>query len=376
MPLATTKGALIWRTAGGDNSRSGRFAQRVQPATKPRLQLRATAAVQASVVFGSTDTAFVADMAGTLLAFAPDGGLRWRVSLPAGVAASPALSPDDQTLFAGTLAGTVHAVEAATGRLRWEHSIPTTSDPRILSDLLWWAAADSVVCSSWGGQFHALTSTSGTTKRTWDAGRAPAAAAATDSTGHCFCLRAASENGVQLLRISPDGTESVLHTEAASEDWIRRVPVVAAPVLDAERARVYALINRERGAALLCWSLPANRLLWSQSLPHCSTATPTLLADGSIAVADLAGTLHALDPLEGAVRWQYTAGVDYFLAGPVADDAGTIWIGDPLGRVHEVQPTGQGRILFEAARSLQARPSFSPSGHLHVPGTDGTVRVF
>ncbi len=327
-------------------------------------------------MFDGSGTAFVADMSGTLLAFAPDGSVRWRLSLPAGVVASPALSADDEALFVGTFAGTVHAVEAATGRLRWEHRLPTASDPRVLSDLLYWATADSVVCSSWGAQFHALDAASGTTKATWNSGRTPASAATADSSGPCFCLRAVPRNGVELVSVRPDGAESILHTEPASEDWIRRVPVVAAPVLDAERARVYALLNRERGAALLCWSLAASRVLWSQSLPHCSTATPALLPDGAIVVADLAGTLHTLDPVEGAVRWQYSGNADYFLAGPVTDAGGTIWIGDPLGHVHEVRSTGEGRVLFECPRSLQARPSFSPAGHLHVPGTDGTVYVF
>jgi len=110
-------------------------------------------------------------------------------------------------------------------------------------------------------------------------------------------------------------------------------------------------------------------------LPYSVQATPALRKDGTILLADLAGSVNAID-LDGSLLFRYSAGCDYFLAGPVCDAGNHCYVGDPLGMLHSIDARGSGKPVFEARRSVQARASYSPDGSLHVPATDHAVYVF
>ena len=103
--------------------------------------------------------------------------------------------------------------------------------------------------------------------------------------------------------------------------------------------------------------------------------TPALLSNGSLVVADLNGVIQTLSP-QGSLRYRYHTGAPYLLAGPVCDREGTVFVGDPEGRLHHVSPQGTGEIVFEARRSIEARPAFDPYGQLYLPSRDGKVYVF
>jgi outer membrane protein assembly factor BamB len=92
-------------------------------------------------------------------------------------------------------------------------------------------------------------------------------------------------------------------------------------------------------------------------------------------LADLAGVVHVLAP-DGSPRFRYVSGADYLLAGGVSDGQGTVYFGDPAGVVHRLRPDGTGQPVFEAPRSLQARPSFDRRGNLYIPSTGHQVYVF
>jgi hypothetical protein len=94
-----------------------------------------------------------------------------------------------------------------------------------------------------------------------------------------------------------------------------------------------------------------------------------------VLVADLAGSVHGFSA-EGTLRFRYSTGSDYLLAGGAGRTDGTFWIGDPLGVVHAVDRDGSSVRFFEAPRAIQARLSFDPLGRLHVPCTDRHVYVF
>src|SRR5690606_25000539 len=202
-----------WRMAGGDSFRCGAFPAplRVRPRTTVR-RLRASGAIQASPVFDHEGTTYIADMAGGLRAVSARGREGWRVALGGGVLATPAVSSTGR-VFAGTLTGEVIALDAETGSVVWRRSIPTRSDPRILSDLLYMDAVDLVVLSSWGGRFVALSGENGDTRFGWDAGVSPRSAATADNRGNIYFQRAVADRGVELVRIDGSGGEAVLHQE-------------------------------------------------------------------------------------------------------------------------------------------------------------------
>jgi len=364
----------VWTAAGGPG-RAGLFPGPVRLAPKPTRRLVALGAMQASVVFDEQDRVFVADMAGWVQAFTQEGGLVWQRQLAGGVSASPAVDVEGGRVFIGTHAGWVYALQTADGAVLWRRSLPTKGDARILSDLLYLPAQQSVVLSSWGGQFHALDTASGETKHTWDAGLWPQVGASADVQGNLYCLRTRRGEGVAFFRVSPDGKETVLHNQPESRRGAQRMAVAAAPVLDEARGVVYFITNGDRDCEVHAWLLQEQRHLWKRGLPRTVMATPALGPTGNLLLADMEGSIHALAP-DGASVFRYLSGADYLLAGPVCAADGHAFAGDPLGRLHAVDSTGEGGPVFEAARAIQARPAFDRRGNLYVPSTDRTIYVF
>jgi outer membrane protein assembly factor BamB len=342
---------------------------------RPFRRVEARGAVQASAVFDSENRAFIADMAGFVQAFASNGRLVWRTQLEGSILATPAVDGEGARLFVGTSAGCVYGLATSDGALLWRREIPSQTDPRILSDLLYLPKQKGVVLNSWGGRFHALDAASGESQFSWDAGPFPYAGAAADAEEGLYCVRALRDGGMQFVRVEAGGKESVLYQQAVDEKNQGRVFVAAAPVLDETRRCVCFVMNRGRDAVVHAWSWESGTLLWSRRLSAAVWATPTVLQDGTILVADLAGYVHALGP-EGALRFRYASGCEFLLAGSVCDQTGTAYFGDPLGFVHCLSPAGLGNPTFEARRAIQARPAFDCYGNLYLCSMDREVYVF
>lgn len=364
----------VWRTAGSDHGRRGLFTAAVAISRRTTHRLKACGAVQASAVFTADGTVFVADLAGHVQAFSSAGRKLWDTPLDGGVSATPALALDETFLYAGTHAGTVYALGAADGKVAWRTAVPTKSDPRILSDLLYQAASDRVVLSSWGGRFVALDARSGVEAASWDAGISPGAAATADAAGNLYCLRAVASRGIEFLRVCPAGAETVLHREPETSRGARRALVAAAPVLDESRGQAYFILNADKTASLVAWSLAEGRIRWREGIGVGVQGTPAVRADGAVIVADLGGEVHGFSAGGWRLFTCYTDG-DYFLAGPVVEAGGRVLLGDPLGRLHLVESDGRRRVLCEVPRAIQARASFDPTGNLYLPVTDKSVYV-
>jgi outer membrane protein assembly factor BamB len=367
--------SIVWRMAGGNAARTGRFPTKDSRSIKLEQTWRAGGSVKAPVVFSGEGVAFVADMSGGVAAFDADGGILWRKQFPGGISAAPALCGSKERLFVGTLRGSVCALSVGDGRELWRYEVRTESDPRILSDLLHVDAMDSVLLSSWGGRFVGLSTKTGEECGAWNAGVYPRSAAAADRDGNVFLVRAVWDQGVELVQVSPAGEESVLHREPPSPRGAKRTVVAAAPVLDGERSQVCFITNRDREAVLQAWSWKSGGIAWRRALPAAVAATPSVDGRGRSIVADLAGTVRCVDG-DGTPVWEYATGCEYLLAGAVIDGAGSTWIGDPWGRLHQIESDGRGKVVDEAERSIETQPSFAPDGRLVVPGTSGEVRVF
>jgi outer membrane protein assembly factor BamB len=364
-----------WLASGGGRARGGLYAGRVQLEVEPGLRLSMAGAVQASAVFDNEDRGFVADMTGAVRAFGADGARIWETTLEGGVSASPAVDAKGERLFVGTHSGWIYAIRNRDGAVLWRSRLATQSDARIVSDLLHEPTQGVVVGSSWGGRFHALDARSGESRRTWDAGISPGSAAAAGADGTLYCLRAVAGEGTVFFRVSPDGEERVLHREPEATRSANRLVTSAAPVLDEARGRVCFMANGDKAGRLHAWSVEGERLEWSRDLPAASVATPTLGGDGTIVIADLEGNLRSFD-VRGEPRFVYATGCEYLLAGSVTDADGRVYLGDPWGRLHVVEPDGAGRPVHETARAIQARPSFGLEGTLYLPGTDRAIHLF
>ncbi|HOJ60153.1 MAG TPA: PQQ-binding-like beta-propeller repeat protein [bacterium] len=380
MTQETKNRPTVWRTSGGDNTRRGCYRGKAATAAQaghPQSILRAQGGVRASVVFDARNTAYIADMAGSIQACGEEGGATWVTGLEGGIAASPVLSPDDAQLYAATVRGYLYALDASSGQTAWRVSIPSKTDPRILSDLLHLPRLNAIVLNSWGGNFYAIDAGNGQIISSWSAGITPYAAAAADPEEHVYCLRAVWEPaGIQFVRIDPvTGKEEVMHFESKKTRPPSRMTVAAAPVLDIERNVVYFITNLDKECLLFAYSLQSGAVLWNHPLSRYVQAIPCLRPDGSVVIADLHGEIQVFAP-DGSRRFRCPTGTDYLEAGAVCDQSGWIYLGDPEGHVHALNPNGVDRVLFEAERAIEGRPSFDNRGYLFIPSMDSNIYIF
>lgn len=364
-----------WALSGGNPQRTGLFGGPVELPHEPDLRLQMPSSIQAPVIIDTVGRAFVADMAGTVCAFAPDGCLLWRTIVDAGVVAAPGLEPGTDRLFVATVAGSVYSLDGKSGAQLWRSLLPSSSDPRVLADLLVLSQLRRVVASSWGGYFHSLSVETGQSLVTWRAGVSPRAAASAGGDGHVYCIRALPREEVQLLRVDSSGTESVVHAYRPRVRGSGRALVAAAPVIDLQRDRVYAILNEDQEGCLCAFGLTDARLLWRHRLGRAVSATPALGPDGTILVADMEGCLRAIAP-DGSMGWVVSSDSEYLLAAPVCDGRGCVTWATPTGILYQTGPDRASRPWFRAARSLQAQPSLAGNGDLYVPCTSGHVFVF
>lgn len=370
---AAEKAPRPWSVSGGDNSRRGQGGTKAVIGSKPRLKLKTRGAIHASPVFDEAGRCLVADMAGWVQAFAPDGRQAWQVQLDSAISSTPAVGLKQGRLFAGTHRGSVYALETSSGATLWRKTVPSKTDPRILSDILHLERSQLVVLSSWGGQFVALDAESGQERFTWAAGVYPSSAAAADAQENVYCIRAVDDRGVECVRVDTAGKEQVLHREPADDRGVRRALVAAGPIIDAAQDLVCFVLNRKKSAELLGISR-SGEVRWRRNVPFTVQAVPTLQRDGSFLLTDLAGAVLGFGP-EGGLALRHETGCEYLLGAAVANADGAAYLGDPWGRIHQVDPDGTVRILFEAPRSIQGRPSFDSAGRLYVPCTDRSVYV-
>jgi outer membrane protein assembly factor BamB len=370
----------IWRTSGGSNCRAGLFEGTFRMDATP-ASLTASAGIRAAPVFDAISSSYLADMAGGVFSYTGEGRKRWGIQLPDGICASPVLDPFDRHLFVGTLGGEVYALDSSSGRILWKKTVPSTSDQRILSDLLYLPQQRLLVMNSWGGQFFALDVETGTSLKAWPAGISPSASAAASAEEVIYAVRTESSeesNRSGLLCFTLDSRsrqEAELFFEPLESQQVKRVAVAASPLLDEVRRRVYVVANVKNDSKLYAFCLSTQKILWSRGFTRFIVATPALLPDGSIAVADLNGVLHVISS-SGSLRYRYHTGAYYLLSGPICDVEGKILVADPEGKLHLVLPGGTGEVVFEADRSIEGRLASDPGGRLHLPSMDGQVHVF
>lgn len=363
----------IWRMAGGDPARRGFFPDAIRVRAREMARLPASGAVQAAAVFDAAGRVYVADLAGGVQAFTGTGDRRWRVTVGAGISATPALNPTDTLIYLGNHAGSVFALETETGAVRWRRDIPSRRDPRVLSDFLYLAGPELVVFSSWAGRWYGLDSGTGETRLEWEAGIYPRSAASADREGNVYAMRAVGGRGTEVVRTRVGGGETVIHREPEDSRGAGRALVASPPVLDEERGVAYAVFNREKAGRLLAWSLGTGERLWARELPASVQGVPAVMGeDGLVVMTDLAGEVHGLGP-DGAPRFRVSLSCDYLLAGVVGAARGWCWVGDPLGRVHELDAGGGRRTVVSLPRSVSGRLAFDPTGNLYAPCTDHAV---
>lgn len=372
---ASQASRFVWCMAGGEVSRRGYFPGRVRLRGTPIRRLPAQGGLRGSPITGPSALVYLADMAGWIQAFDAAGERVWQTRLHGSVSAAPALDPETGRVFVSTHGGITYAMHGENGSILWQRAISGSGDRRITSDLLYLGSPPSVVLSSWGGEYIILAASSGEVIRHWDAGIYPRCGAAADSSGHRFFLRAVDGQGIELLSVMESTPLRVLYRQPEGDRGARRMVVAASPVVDESRSVVYFITNLDRASRLNAWSLEANRLLWQRDFRRMAVATPAVAANGLILFAGMDGILRGLQPEDGSTVFEYSTGCDYLLAGAVCAREGGVFLGDTNGILHGLDLEGHGSGIYEAPRSIEARPAFDHQGNLLLPVSDGSVIV-
>jgi len=385
MQTHSNEPTTVWRTMGGDNSRRGISASSFTPKGKPSLRLEAKGSVLTAPIFDRKGTIFIADMAGWVQSFSPDGKPLWQRDLGGGIRSTPVLDEEENRLYAGTLTYGIFALDAKTGEVIWKKPLTEKNDPRILSDLLYLPKAKLVIASSWGEEYVALDAISGEKRFSLPAGFSPQAAASATSEETIYILRAKAPRppdrpscAVRLLQVDAQtGKETSLLEQKQSPDKAgsRTMAVMAAPVIDEPRNRIFIITNLDHEAVLHCLALASGEEQWQARFTRNVYATPAVSRRGDVVVADLNGEAHCFDE-KGTRRYRYPTGAYYLLSSPVCDREGRVIVGDSEGKIHVISPEGVGEPFFEAERCIQGRPAFDPEGRLFAPSGDGNVYVF
>ena len=148
-----------------------------------------------------------------------------------------------------------------------------------------------------------------------------------------------------------------------------REPIEGAPVLT--KRMIYAPVAAGKHT-LVAHDFVDGRRVWALRLgPH---QAGLLLEGGTLVAAGMDGTVRALDPADGATRWEATPdSTAGFFATPVALDASTIAVADDEGRVTALDlATGTTRWTHTLGAPSYETPAFH-DGRLFVPTTRGRL---
>jgi outer membrane protein assembly factor BamB len=282
------------------------------------------------------DSAVFGDASGTVYSLRLDtGAVRWKFKTPAPVFSTPDVA-GDLVIFASA-DGVVYALEAANGKEVWRASSPRpiVACPRVDGNKVFIGSSD--------GSFRAFDVNTG--KTLWTYAGVPGYVQTRPLVyqgkvifgawdGYMYALD--KENGQLLWRQMPD-TRSLLY--APGQVW----PVgangkvfIAAPGsgftaidvntgvnvwrtttyavretlgLSEDLARVYARVSPDKFMAFSS-SASTPTQLWSTNAGYGTDFSAAQIVEkgGTVYYGTMMGTLYALNPLTGAVKWQYRLG--------------------------------------------------------------------
>lgn len=248
-----------------------------------------------------------------------DGRQQWDVPTVArgGGACPPALA--NGLVYTGGADGLVHGFDAATGTAHWELRLPAA----ITSGL---AVADGRVFVAAGRRVYAA-----------DASRVPEAAATPEGVAAAtrepvWSRRLDARIGPAVavrdgrVVVATDAGVTALSTADGDRLWSlsTRAPVLAPPAVGSDR-----LIVPTAAGDLLGVGTDGTRQ-WQTSV-GALVDTPPVVAAGTCYAQRRDGTVFALDPATGSIRWRY----DHGGAGPAAPVAvgGRLYLTDWDGRL-------------------------------------------
>ena len=314
------------------------------------------------------DTLFVGSASGTMFALrAADGKVRWRAHV-GGVASAPLVTT--AFLYVGTTEGLLIALDPQTGKEKWRYqSRGPIEQPPV-------ATGDLIIGANEADQVFALDAVTGKFKWQFKS-----------ETPEEYTLRGHAGIAVEgdlIYTGFSNGTMVALRKDTGSVAWstslkgdaerfvdVDATPIVLGDVVYTSSASggVYAL---DKSTGLVRWRVP----FWDVSLPSSTGNVGGIATDGKllyVSVADL-GT-YAID-LQGNVLWRVGALGGGEPATPVVFEDLVVYSLASDGLFLARRKTGETLEYFDPGDGVSAQPTITGDGRLFVMSNRGILYAF
>ncbi len=290
---------------------------------------------------------------GSLYALAAsDGGVRWRFAVAKPILSRPVYSPGpgQPLVLFGAEDNLLYAL-SVDGREQWHFAAraPIHGTPAV--------AGDSVYIGSTDGNLYALQRADGALR--WQFATRGAIHAAPLVVGDTVYVGSLDQNLYAL-----NARTGALRWHFAADDGIESTPAV-------QSQRLFVGANDSR---LYCLHPTSGRELWRFSTGDAIYAQP-LLADKMLYVASASQSLYAISPATGDLLWRYDVGG--FLTTTPARDRGTLYLvasGDP--RLHALDAaTGRQLWTLDTGDWPVTEPVLA-NGQICLGEKDGTIVAY
>ena len=274
-----------------------------------------TGHVDGGIVIGDDGTLYFGDSSWNLYALHPDGSLKWKYQTGGAITSAPALA-EDGTLYVGAWDSHLHAVYSTNGTRKWTFNanhVDIDSAPIMASD------GTIYVGTLWslgnGGKLHAVNP-DGTEKWRFQTGNAVSSTPAIGYDGTIFF----GSYDTYIYALNPNGT---LKWQYKTGNQVRGSPSIAADgtiYIGSFDGYLYALY-------------PNGTLKWKCGIGGYGTETnPSIGSDGTIYVGGQ--YLYAIYP-NGTMKWNFDMGPGRYIdtSSPAISADGTIYVGATINGV-------------------------------------------
>ncbi len=276
---------------------------------------------------------------------AATGRLRWDFTTGNGIYAGPAVSGG--IVYIGSDDGKLYALNAATGQLRWAYTshYPVESTPVVADGTVYFGSFNHKVC--------ALDAATGRLR--WSYSAQDAVTSSPVVAGGIVYFGSFDDKVYAL-----NAATGRLRWSFTTGSYVFSSPAVSGGVvyIGSEDAKVYAL------------DAATGRLRWSYTTGGDVFSSPAV-SGGVVYVGSDDDKVYALDAATGHLRWSYATG-DWVNSSPVVA-GGLVYVGSNDNRVYALDAaTGHVRWYYTTGNSVISKPAVAGSS-VYVGGGGDTV---
>jgi outer membrane protein assembly factor BamB len=281
------------------------------------------------------DALYAPDMNGVVKCLAiADGAERWTFDAESEMYGGPLvykLDSGESLVLIPTEAGTLHVLDAATGKEKWSFTIdaPLRCTPTVI--------AGNALLAGCDGKLHTLDLATGVETGSCDIG---------DPTGNT----AAVTNGVAYFGTEAGAFLAVDAAEPAKPavKWTFRDQRSRQGVRTAAAVTKDTVIYVNQGKVVFALRPSDGKQIWQHRTRSGVDASPIVLGDGKTLITTTRGQALLLDPKSGEPIWQEDFGGS-FIASPAATD-GVVLLPNTDGRLYALGGRGEPQINGDERR--------------------------